>query len=731
MTGARYDLVILGDLRFPGGTSTSIATEIRAQAAAGYRTGLIHIKGPVLRFPHPFHPEIRALLDAGRCELIDPDLPVAASAALVHHPQLFTNLPVRRLRVATERVLVIVHHPPLDADGAAFYDLARIDEHVAEIFGFRPLWAPISATVRRQLETLALPPQLFDCDWHNLLDREGWHGPRRRVQGPRPILGRHSRPDPLKWPATRAAALEVYPDDPGYDVRILGGGQFLTELLGSIPANWQVQPFDAMAPKQFLAGIDFFVYYHHPRWIEAFGRVVLEALASGCVAILPPSFEALFGKAALYAPPSAAASLARALHAEPDRFRDQSERGYAILGERFLPERHLERLDRLIGPPSAGKTRSAPAAAGRRKRILFVSSNGIGMGHLTRLLAIARRCSPRVEPVFITMSQALAAIEPWGFLAEYTPHHTHLGCDNASWNRHLAAEMRERFAFYDPAVILFDGNMPYGGLIEAARERDNAWFVWSRRGLWREGSGQTALAREAAFDAVIEPLELAGRLDRGPTRAARSRTRSVGVIRLLDDDELLDREAARAALGLSRDTTAVLVQLGSGNNFAVEPIRRYLLSLLDARPEIEIVDVESPISDHPADAASNPTARRVYPIARYLRAFDLAVSAAGYNSFHELMLGGCPSILVPNEHPMMDDQLLRARYAERRGYAITIRAGEPYRLREALALMLDPAERQAMRTRMRDIAIKRDGAREAARSIEEMAFALRADRDLG
>ena len=77
---------------------------------------------------------------------------------------------------------------------------------------------------------------------------------------------------------------------------------------------------------------------------------------------------------------------------------------------------------------------------------------------------------------------------------------------------------------------------------------------------------------------------------------------------------------------------------------------------------------------------------------------------------------------------MMDDQLLRARYAERGGYAITVRASDPYRLRGALEILLDPAERAAMRERMRAIAIPRDGAREAARIIEEMAFAVRADR---
>ncbi|MBK8438020.1 MAG: hypothetical protein IPL38_00375 [Rhodobacter sp.] len=35
------DILIAGDFRFPGGTSTSIASEARALAVAGYRVGLL------------------------------------------------------------------------------------------------------------------------------------------------------------------------------------------------------------------------------------------------------------------------------------------------------------------------------------------------------------------------------------------------------------------------------------------------------------------------------------------------------------------------------------------------------------------------------------------------------------------------------------------------------------------------------------------------------------------
>ena len=59
------------------------------------------------------------------------------------------------------------------------------------------------------------------------------------------------------------------------------------------------------------------------------------------------------------------------------------------------------------------------------------------MGHLTRLLAIARRCSGSIEPVFLSMSQAAAVVEEFGYLVEFTAHHNYLDLDVERWNAAL------------------------------------------------------------------------------------------------------------------------------------------------------------------------------------------------------------------------------------------------------------------------------------------------------
>jgi Glycosyltransferase family 28 C-terminal domain len=724
LSGRSYDIVAIGDFRFPGGTSTAVAQELRAQAAAGYRTGLIQLKGPVLKFPHSIHPQIRACLEEGLADLLDPDAPVGARLVLAHHPSLFTHLPHRAVRIEAETRLLIVHHPPFDGFGQPNYDCALIHRHAQSVLG-EVVWAPIGPAVRAQLAALDASPPLLDHDWYGVLDPRPWRVARSGPLGTRPVIGRHSRPDVLKWPDDRPTTLAAYPDDPGFIVRILGGGPFLRDLLGGWPPNWEVLAFNAMPPARFLATLDFFVYFHHSRWVEAFGRTIVEAMASGAVAILPQHFAALFGEGAIYAEPHEVRDRVRQLHTDRRAFVGHSKRAVALAGERFGPAAHVKRLRDLIGRPS--RSARATGIPRRRRRVLFVTSNGVGIGHLTRMLAVARRCPEPLQPVFLTLSRAVRIVRDQGFLAEYLPFHGQLGCDIQHWNKFLRKEIDELIAFYDPAVLVFDGNVPYHGLVDALRDNPDLLSIWCRRGMWQPGLGKEAISREKHFDAVVEPGDLAGALDRGLTAQSRSRTRVIDPIRLLDAGDLLSRDEARAALGIDSRRPTVLLQLGSGNNYDYATLRRTAIALLRERYDADVQVAEWPIADQPVEHPDGIGILKEYPLSRYLRAFDLVISAAGYNSFHELLLAGVPAIFVPNEHPQQDDQLARARFAEHQGVGACVRVREIYRLSACIERLLQPDERRRIAERCAALD-QSNGAIELASFIEEMAYSRRVDR---
>ena len=273
--------------------------------------------------------------------------------------------------------------------------------------------------------------------------------------------------------------------------------------------------------------------------------------------------------------------------------------------------------------------------------------------------------------------------------------------------------------------MVFDSNCPFQGVVDAADACRQAWFVWCRRGMWQAGVGAKFLAREKHFDFVIEPRDLADAFDVGLTPLQRERARLVAPIRLLDDHEWLPRDAARAELGLDPDRPAILVQLGSGNNFDYGALRRLLLERLAdaARP----AGGDGRVADGRAaalDPAQGVAVLRRFPLSRYVRAFDASVGAVGYNSFHEAVQAGLPSIFVPNESPQQDDQLARARFAERRGIGYCVRTGEPYRLLETLDRLLDPDEQARIRATAHGFR-RENGAVEAAQLLAELAMIRR------
>ena len=111
---------------------------------------------------------------------------------------------------------------------------------------------------------LAVAPDapLPRADWHEIIDVDEWWVPRDRAPGDVPVIGRHGRPDPVKWPLDAAEILRAYPESGEVRVRILGGGEIAVQRLGRRPSTWDVVPFGAEQPRDFLGTLDFFVYFH-------------------------------------------------------------------------------------------------------------------------------------------------------------------------------------------------------------------------------------------------------------------------------------------------------------------------------------------------------------------------------------------------------------------------------------------------------------------------------------
>lgn len=379
-----------------------------------------------------------------------------------------------------------------------------------------------------------------------------------------------------------------------------------------------------------------------------------------------------------------------------------------------------EALDRLAGAKrgSAVKQRRPSeknAAPDQHRPVMFVASNGVGIGHLSRLTAIARRMEPRTPILFATQAQAVGAIERLGYLAEYMPSATYVGGDFEAWDGWFRYELEKLVDAYDPALVVYDGNNPSPGLIKAIAPRRDCRLAWVRRGLWGNLTSPH-IDNARWFDLIVEPGELDGQPDQGITARRRDEALLVPPIRLLDESELLSRGEAAQALGLDPARPAALIQLGAGYNRDVVSLLDHLIGALKQVPQLQVCIAEWVNGAQSLNYWPDVTYLRGYPLSQYFRAFDFSVSAAGYNTFHEVMNFDLPTIFIPNRHPSMDDQAGRADHAQALQAAFELDESDLGDLPDLVAIMMDAKARSFLVSNSQKLH-QPNGAEAAARAL--------------
>jgi hypothetical protein len=129
-------------------------------------------------------------------------------------------------------------------------------------------------------------------------------------------------------------------------------------------------------------------------------------------------------------------------------------------------------------------------------------------------------------------------------------------------------------------------------------------------------------------------------------------------VTVLRQEELLDRDAARDALGLDRDGRYALLSLGPGNLKDVGDIGHGLIREFRRRG-YEVAWARAPITVRDVPLPDEVIPVSTFPLVRCMRAFDAFAGAAGYNTCCEVIQSGVPTLLVPNTL-VADDQVRRA-----------------------------------------------------------------------
>ncbi|MBU9722712.1 glycosyltransferase [Bacillus alkalicola] len=347
-----FDVVIASEFRLLGGTNMSNIEEIKAQKKFGMKTGLIQLNRYDFHSEEDINPKVRELVDGNEVEFVVYGENISCDVLIVRHPPVLQELQKYVPNVEAGKVKVIINQPPkreYSEEGRTLYNINQCVQNLEHYFGQTGVWYPIGPKIRetllnqhsKQLKSI----NLSENYWVNIIDLSEW---KRKEHFPSQSsvikIGRHSRSQYVKWPSDPEELLEIYPESNDYEIHVLGGADVPKEIIGRLPTNWKVHEFGELHPKDFLSEIDVFVYYTHPDWVEAFGRVIFEAMAVGVPVIIDPSYEELFGNAAIYAKPKEVRQRIHEIMADDAYYIDQVKRAYDYVEKNFGYSKHQKRL---------------------------------------------------------------------------------------------------------------------------------------------------------------------------------------------------------------------------------------------------------------------------------------------------------------------------------------------------------------------------------------------------
>lgn len=698
-----FDVVIAADMAGPGDLGSRIGGEIEATNSAGYRIGLVHLPSPhsLTRIA----PQIRRTVQEGKSSPIDPAAQIQTDLLVVHiqHGN-FDSFP-SLMAVEAKRVVIV-------ADRMPAFDVNSISSMFGSIGPMS--WAPTNPWVRAALAGLSAQVSIEDEDWAPVVENAHRIG-QSEAAGELITIGQITGSGATQWPESRDELEQVLPADGTANVLLVGTPP-ASLLPSGFPPTWKVFGHGDVAIEWALGQMDVLVYFPGAEASEIPDTAIATALCAGKLVLLPPRLRTVFGAGAVYCQRADVQATIRRILDDPDLLAQLRESAKDSIGQRFSAKRHCDRVASLI---EGRRKTQRKVRVGKSRRAIFLASNGIGLGHVARLLAIARRAAGRFEPVFATMAHAAHIIEQFGYVTEYIPSQMYVGSDPAAWDDWLGCELECLIERYQARLVVYDGNNLPAGLSRAIMSFGDCKLVWVRRSMG-ENAPLPTVVEARLCDAIIEPQDMAFRPQYGGLALKRRGIIPVEPVRLLDEDELLTREDAAATLGLDPDKPAVLIHLGAGSNRDITRIIDVAVRVLTRLPDVQIATAEW--ANAPSGLSLWPEALVIegFPISQYFNAFDFSIGAAGYNTFHEAISFELPTIFMANASPEMDDQVGRARFAQASGAAFELPEDRLIELPAICEVLLNEHARAVLRENCRRIR-RENGADQAADIIGRLA----------
>lgn len=303
------------------------------------------------QFQKPLISEIQGLINDGQVDEVHFDDHLNVRLLLLRYPPILQFFSHDKTDLNIEKLAIVANQAPAEMNGEDIrYRVEDCHETAQRAFKVEPTWVPQGPQVRDFLKFYLEYPLLENLDLPGVLDIKEWWRDRSTPRSLTPVVGRHSRDNKMKWPDNGEVIEEVYRTDGSYDIRLLGGAKVPLKIIKKrlLDTGWTVYEENEIPVDRFLQSLDYYVFYQHSQAVEAFGRAILEALASGLVVVLPKHFQRVFGEAAVYAEPDQVESMIRRYHSNFALYKKQLAKSRAYLDAQFSYEACVTRIERLM-----------------------------------------------------------------------------------------------------------------------------------------------------------------------------------------------------------------------------------------------------------------------------------------------------------------------------------------------------------------------------------------------
>ncbi len=334
-------------------------------------------------------------------------------------------------------------------------------------------------------------------------------------------------------------------------------------------------------------------------------------------------------------------------------------------------------------------------------KILFYAINGTGLGHLNRLLVLARAARELLQCQgltadfrFLTTSEADQLA--WDFPTYKLPSKTVVGESDAR-GRAFAAQAKllisNLVAGFHPDLLVMD-TLPQGSYQEFIFLKDYARataFVDRHKDM-RVRRGASHGATLALYDLILAPDD-AERRDQYPIPGNMEERRIfTGAIHAFAAERAYDREQVRAYFGVAPDQLLVYVSAGGGGDPLAVAQMNALVDRTAADPRRFVLAGYGPLYRGPRRYGPRIAALTEADAWRFFPGLDYALCSAGYNSWHELLAAEVPAAFFA-QNKGMDRQDLRIDQGLTAGWHLRLAGAEPAEIDAVLTRLDDPATR--------------------------------------